>query len=355
MTPLERTLTAMSGREPDRVPCFLTLNLHGAREMGMSIEEYFSKAANVAEGQTRLVEKYQHDCLIAAYYGSLDAEAWGGSTIFLPDGPPQCGRPVIASPMQIDRLQVPRVEDSASLMRAVETIARLKARFGDEYPIVGMVIAPPSLPILQLGFSGYLDLIADNPERWQHLLECNLEFAIAWSNAQLAAGATAIAYADPCSSTTVFSADHIRRHHLPLLRRYLAAVQGPVALALASGRSRDVFDDLASSGIAGLMVSTLEDLAELKQQAAGKLTLLGNLNGVTMRNWSQAEAEMQVKEAIRKAGRGGGFVLCDNHGELPWQIPDHVVHFLREATEKWGRYPLTWIEEEARTAQRGAP
>jgi len=355
MTPLERTLTAMSGREPDRVPCFLTLTLHGAREMDMSIEEYYSKAAHIVEGQSRLVEKYKHDCLVAAMYGSLDAEAWGGSTIFLKDGPPQCGRPVIADSAQIDGLRVPRVEDSASLMKAIDTIAGLKTRFGDEYPIVGGIIAPPSLPILQMGFSGYLDLIADEPERWHELLERNLEFAIAWSNAQLAAGATAICYADPCSSTTVFSAEHIRKFHLPILQRYLAGVQGPIALALASGRSRDVFDDLATSGIAGLIVSTLEDLGELKAQAASRITVMGNLNAVAMRKWSQAEAEQQVKEAIRKAGRGGGFVLTDNHGELPWQIPDSVVHALREATEKWGRYPLTWIEEEAEMARRTAP
>ena len=47
MTPMERVLTTLSHKEPDRVPLFLLLTMHGANELGLSIKEYFSKGEKV--------------------------------------------------------------------------------------------------------------------------------------------------------------------------------------------------------------------------------------------------------------------------------------------------------------------
>ena len=60
MTSLQRVLTTLSHQEPDRVPFFLLATMHGARELGISIEEYFSSAENVVEGQLRLRARYRH-------------------------------------------------------------------------------------------------------------------------------------------------------------------------------------------------------------------------------------------------------------------------------------------------------
>jgi len=92
-------------------------------------------------------------------------------------------------------------------------------------------------------------------------------------------------------------------------------------------------------------VSSLEDLAQLKAAAAGRVSLLGNLNGIEMRRWTPAQAEQQVRRAIAKAGSGGGFLLSDNHGEIPWAVPDDVLLAIREAVDRWGRYPLDWLDD----------
>ena len=38
--------------------------------------------------------------------------------------------------------------------------------------------------------------------------------------------------------------------------------------------------------------------------------------------------------------QGGGFILADNHGEIPWQVPDGVLTAIAQAVARWGRYPL---------------
>lgn len=345
MNSMQRVLAALSHKEPDRVPLFLLTALQGAKELGLSIEDYFSRADHVVEGQMRLLKKYRSDCLYPFFYVSVELEAWGGETIYQLDCPPNAGPPIIRRPEDIDRLQPPRVADAPCLTRILDTIRQLKARVGDSVPIIAVATSPFSLPVIQMGFDRYIELIYEQPERLARLMQANEEFCVEWSNAQLAAGATAICYFDPVSSVTVIPRELYLKTGQQVAKRTLARINGPTATHLASGRGLPIVDDIAATGSAVMGVSTLEDLAALKTAAQGKLTLLGNLNGVEMRHWSAEQAEMEVKRAIAKAGRGGGFILSDNHGEIPWQVPDEVLLAIGDAVERWGRYPLDWIEQ----------
>ncbi|HNX97269.1 MAG TPA: uroporphyrinogen decarboxylase family protein, partial [Candidatus Aminicenantes bacterium] len=93
MTSMQRVLTTLGHHEPDRVPLFLLVTMHGARELGLSIRDYFAKAESVVEGQLRMRKKYGHDCLYSFFYAPLEVEAWGGEVIYSEDGPPNSGQP----------------------------------------------------------------------------------------------------------------------------------------------------------------------------------------------------------------------------------------------------------------------
>lgn len=340
MNSLQRVLTTLSHREPDRVPMFLLANLHGAQELGLSIETYFSRAEHVVEGQMRLLARYGSDCLYGFFHAAIEHEAWGGEAIFRPDGPPNAGAPVLRNAEQIDRLEPPRVADCPGLQRVLQTQAALKARVGDTVPIIGVVMSPFSLPVMQMGFDAYLDLMHEQPARLDRLLRVNEAFAVEWANAQLAAGATAICYFDPVSSTTVVPRDfYLRTGHLAA-QRCIARFNGPAATHMASGRCAPILADLAATGTLGVGVSALEDLAALKAVARGRVSLLGNLNGIAMRRWSPDEAQAQVRQAIAAAGAGGGFILADNHGEIPLQVSSDVLLAIGDAVRRWGTYPL---------------
>jgi uroporphyrinogen decarboxylase len=344
MTSMQRVLMTMGQQEPDQVPLFLLTTLHGAKELGLSIREYFSRPEHVVEGQMRLLDKYRSDCLHPFHYASLEVEAFGGDTVFIEDGPPNAAAPVIRSSEDIDRLQPPRIAQASGLNRMLEVIRQLKARVGDTVPIIGVAISPFSLPVMQMGFGPYIELIHEQPERFARLMAVNQTFCAEWANAQLAAGATAIAYFDPASSTTIIPRELYLRTGHRIAMETLRRIHGPTATHLASGLGLGIADDIAATGTTAVGVSALEDLAAWKAAAQGRFTLLGNLNGVEMRRWTAAQAEHEVKQAIAKAGRGGGFILADNHGEIPWQVPDEVLLAIRDAVDRWGRYPLDWVE-----------
>jgi uroporphyrinogen decarboxylase len=74
---------------------------------------------------------------------------------------------------------------------------------------------------------------------------------------------------------------------------------------------------------------------------------MGNLDGLRMRRWTAADAERAVREALAAAAPGGGFVLSEHHGEVPFQVPLGVLDEVAGAVRRWGAYPLDWVPDGA--------
>lgn len=340
MSSMQRVLTSLSHKEPDRVPFFLLLSMHGAKELGLSIKDYFSKADYVVEGQLRMLNKYRHDCLYPFFYAPIEVEAFGGEVIYYEDGPPNSGASVIQKDSDIRVLNIPVVQDTACLSKVLTTISALKEKAGDETPIIAVAVSPFSLPVMQMGFSRYIELMYESPELFDHLMSINQEFCVSWANAQLQAGATAVCYFNPLASPTIISREMYLSRGFQTDKQTLARIKGPTATHLASGHCLPILDDLADTGTAAVGVSSLENLSKIKTACQGKLSIIGNLNGVEMRRWTPQQAVNKVKNAIATAAPGGGFILSDNHGEIPFQVGDDVLLAISEAVHQWGQYPL---------------
>ena len=345
MTSLQRVLTTLGHNEPDRVPFFLLLSMHGAKELGLSIQGYFSKAENVVEGQLRLREKYRHDCINNFFYAPVEIEAWGGEVVYHEDGPPNSGVPFIQNIQDIKNLEIPDVKRTPCLSKVLNSASMLKDKIVDEAPIIGVVMSPFSLPVMQMGFGKYIELMYEQPDLFQQLMKINEEFCVSWANAQLEAGTTAICYFDPVSSSTITTREMYLKTGFEVAKRTIARINGPTATHMASGRCLPIVDNIAQTGTAIVGVSRQESLLAFKEACRNKLTILGNMNGIEMRRWTPEDAENEVKFAISQAGPGGGFILSDNHGEIPWQVPDEVLMAVSEAVHKWGKYPLSWIDK----------
>lgn len=345
MTSMERVLTTLGHKEPDRVPFFLLLTMHGAKELGLSIKEYFSKAEYIIEGQLRLREKYQHDCYFPFSYAAVDVEAFGGDIKYVSNGPPNAGSPILKGRKDIEKLKVPDVKNIPCLRKTLKTIEQLKVKAGGDVPILGVVVSPFSLPVMQMGFPNYLDVLLNDQESFDQLMAVNEQFCVLWANAQLAAGATAICYFDPVSSPSMVPASLYRTSGLGVAQRTLPQINGLVATHFASGTCLEIIEDVVSTGTGAIGVGEGEDINELKEKSRGRLGLIGNLNGIKMCSWSPEEARNAVTDLLLKAGSGGGFILADGHGEIPWQVPDEVLHAISTTVRQSGMYPISSREE----------
>nr|VFK11588.1 MAG: uroporphyrinogen decarboxylase [Candidatus Kentron sp. LPFa]VFK28527.1 MAG: uroporphyrinogen decarboxylase [Candidatus Kentron sp. LPFa] len=342
MTSLQRVLTTLGFQEPDRAPLFLLLTMQGAKELGLTIEEYFSRADHVVEGQLLMLEKYQHDCLYPFFYAGIELEAWGADIIYSLDGPPNCGPPIISAE-NIQTIAPPKAAEAPCLQKVYETISRLKAEVVDKAPIIGVVMSPFSVPVMQMGFERYLDLLYEKPDLFEILMAKNEAFCVEYANTQISAGATAICYFDPLASPTIIPPGLYEKTGNQVAKRTISQIKGPTATHLASGRTAAVIDLIAGTGTAVLGFSVDEDPALIKRKSNGRLSLLGNLNGIAMRNWTPEIAEQVVKETIAAGAAGGGFILSDTHGEIPYQVPEEILLAISRAVARWGTYPLDWI------------
>jgi uroporphyrinogen decarboxylase len=337
---MERVLTTLSHKEPDRVPLFLLLTMHGSKELGISIKEYFSKGENVVEGQIRLQKKYDTDCYYPFFYAPLEIEAFGGEVIYSEDGPPNTGTPVIKDINRINQIEPPQIKDAKVLHKVLTAIQKLKEKAEDKIPIIGVAMSPFSLPVMQLGFEKYLDLFLNKPDLFEKLMKINTEFCINWSNAQLEAGATAICYFDPVSSSSIIPRSLYLKTGFEVAKNTISRIKGATATHFASGKCLEIADLIPQTGTAVVGVSTTEDIILLKENFKNKITILGNLNGIEMRRWTAERANSVVREIISKAAPGGGFILSDNHGEIPYQVPDNVLHEISNTVRKHGEYPI---------------
>lgn len=340
LTPWNRIAMTLRHEEADRVPLLLALTLHGAKTLGLSIREYYAKAEHVVEAQLRLQKRYGHDALMGFLYGALEYEAWGGEAVFAEDGPPNSGESIFPDGDHLDRAEPPSISECPGLQRALEVLRRLKAVAGEEIPVLGSMISPFSLPVMQLGFDRYLDLLFEDRPRFWRLMAINQAFSLAWGRAQLEAGATALAYGDPLASSEFLPPELYRETGFQVAQKVIPSLGGPVTIHLASGKALGSLDLLEQTGAVGVGVSCRDDIAEVKRRCGSKLAVIGNLNSIAMVSWTPQEAEMVVRDTLSKGGPGGGFILSDHAGEVPWAVSDDVIGAIAEAAKTWGVYPL---------------
>ncbi len=340
MNSMERVITSMSHKEPDRVPVFHLFSHYGAKELGISIKEYFSDPGYVVEAQLRMRKKYSNDCLYTFFYAPIEIEAYGGEVVFVEDGPPNSGEPFIKNIDQIVKINPPVIKDSKPLQRVLEATSTLKKSVGDEIPIIGVVMSPFSLPVMQIGFEKYLELMYFRKDEFNQLMSINEAFCVSWANAQLEAGATAICYFDPLASPTMIERPTYLETGHKIAQKTLNQIKGPTATHLASGIGLPIVDDIVATGSAVLGFSGKDDVKAIKERAAGKICLLGNLNGIEMASWDKEKTRIEVKDLIKKAGKGGGFILSDNHGDIPWQVSEDVLLEIAETVKESGHYPI---------------
>lgn len=329
---MERVLASLSFQKVDRVPTFLLLVAQGAKELGVPLKEYFKNGENISAGQERLQKKYGHDVYYPFTYAAIETEAMGQKVGQSPEGYSFAGPPLIKNLSEIYDLKEVDPNSSPILERVFVAERNLKKIADGKIPIVGVVMSPLSIPVMQLGFENYLDLIQTDEKSFDALIEYNTKFCISYANAQLEAGANAICYFDPMASPSMLPRWFYAEKGLKIAKRVLSQIQGPAAIHLASGITDGIAEELKESGSPLLGFSCKENISAMKKSFGNKMALLGNMNGIEMRTWDSETTKKKVSAILAEAGESG-FILSDNHGEIPASVPEIVLFEIMECVK----------------------
>jgi len=80
------------------------------------------------------------------------------------------------------------------------------------------------------------------------------------------------------------------------------------------------------------------DLAESKEKLGDKVCLMGNIDCIdTLVSGSEKDVEEEVRQAIKTAGPGGGYILASSNTIHPGVKAENYIAMVR-ATHKYGEY-----------------
>lgn len=337
MTSFERLSAVLRRKTPDRVPVVLVSSTHGAKELGLSVRDYFSRPEYLAEGETRFVERVGHDNVNAFYYFGREAEAFGAEIIFAGDAPPVVSAPILRDLAAIDTLEAPDPATSPPLKAVLEATQLLANRAKGRWFVIARALGPHSLPILLLGIERWLELLLfGNRGRYQRMLDVAAQFSVAWSRALLAAGADVVALVEPMASTTMLTKEQVEGVVFPSLKRVINEIGGPVIL-WSLGSIHEVAHLVPDLGVVAVSTDPNDDIADVKHRVGDRLIVLGGLNDLGMLSWTPDEAREEARRAIERGAPGGRFILSHQY-EIPSTVEYDVLKAIVDAAAEWGRY-----------------
>lgn len=335
---MDRLSAAANGQPCDRIPVFSIMLDQGAKEMGMSLRDYYSKGEYVAEGQLRMRARYGYDNLWALLYVGKEAEALGCTRMqFAEDGPPNVGEMVIKSRADISRLEVPRnLEQHPALIPQLECLRILRAEAGGRYPICVCLTASMGLPAILMGMEKWIEMALLGPFelRDELLTKCSDFF-----RAQLAlarkAGADVITYANPFGSTEIAPLALIRKLSLQWMRRDLEGFPMDNMVYYGGGAINPAIElAIDELGFKTFYLSPWDDIAEAKRIVAGRGLIVGAFNDLLLLNRPRQEIRSEVRRMITAGKPGGRF----GFGTLlmPYRIPEENIRTMFDAAYEFG-------------------
>lgn len=341
MNSIERITKVMEGKIPDRVPIMGNLLEQGANELGLSIEEYYSKGEYVAEGQLKLREKYGYDNLSGYFYAGCEAQMLGcRKIIFSETGPPNVGHLIIQNNKDIENLEIPKDISALPVFEELsKCIKILKQEAGGKYPVGSGVVSSFSLPAILMGIDKWLDLLINGPKslRKELLQKCS-DFCIKLIKALRATGADGVSYSNAVGSADFFSLEQFKDLSLEWIVRDIDAV-GPEGITYfnGGGRINPMIDTIIKhTGITTYYINPLDDTAQAKKIIGDRGISSGVINDILLVDWQKEDIYNEVKSIMKSGAKDGRFIF----GTLvmPYLIPEENIHHLFNAAREYGVY-----------------
>jgi len=353
MTPKERFMTAMSLEQPDKVPLhdFLFSKPLFNEVLGGSIEAY------EAESAVRCATKLGFDAIwipVGGYAGyspkyvgnNKYIDEWGttyqhNETSWPIDAPVDYP---IKNREDYKNWAPPNPSDSARTIPIKEAI---KCNDGGIALLSG-VLGPFTCVGMLMGYEQMALSFYDVPELVSDLLEEGAEFSIICGKNLIEAGADALLLSDDLGYTNglFISPDMMRSKVLPVIKRMVVEFQklGAKVILHCDGNINQILPDVVGTGINALHPIERKahmDIEQVKKEYGSGLCIFGNVNSSTTLPYGTFEdIEEEVKECLRAAGPGGGYVIGSDHS-ISQGIPiKNALHFF-DTIHKYRDYPIS--------------
>ena len=194
----------------------------------------------------------------------------------------------------------------------------------------------------------YLECLAVKPELIEIFLDYQTIHCIEFIKEAKKHGADFILGGGDCATGhgPVYNPEIFRKMLLPRYKKILKLCRdlGIFYVFRSDGNTKPLwniwFNEIGFDGYAEIDKSAGMDLGELKELYGEKITLIGNVDcAKTLVSGTKEEIEKEVKDCIRKAAKGGGYILSSSNS-IHYNVPAKNLIYMIEAARKFGRYPV---------------
>ena len=344
MTGLERIMTTLELKEPDRVPHFeAAIDQRVMDELlpGKSEEDFIEYLdLDAAVVHYRWFTKYE----MTDESKRVAIDHWGATVQFTSELLPHPTKPVFSSEKDIDNYTPPDPDEPWRF----EIVEKLVKRFKGERAII------PCLPdiwnVVKDSFVGdeeYFTGLVEKPEFIHRASEIPLNFFLSFIRNCVSAGADIIwVHGDWAGTKFPFaSPKHVSEFWAPYLKRLVDECHklGVPCLKHTDGNVWPLKDILVGAGIDALHPidpAAGLDMGVAKEEIGDKVCLIGNVNCIdVLPDGTPEEIRQATRECIRKGGPGGG-LICSSSNSIHSGIPGENYKTFVDAIHEFGRYPL---------------
>jgi Uroporphyrinogen-III decarboxylase len=352
MTGKERIKAAIKFQEHDRVSCFPLIHWGTAGISGVTVEDYARNSDIQAKSLIDCCEMFGYDGINAGVDVIIEAEAFGGISVFPKDSPPFLKtHPINSDSGKRDILRKFKVLDpntSGRMATQIEATEKVVKRMGKEKYIMSFIMGPLNCASQLRGVQDTaMDFILD-PDYIEELLDFALKQVLEYGKCLAKTGVDCVGIGEALASPDFNSPESIYKFVFPRWVKLINGLHeaGVNALLHVCGDITPIFNYGKKIGknIFKETGADIEDIDyQVKMEDAIKeigICCRGNLDPSTvLLNGSKETVINLSKDIILKAGPTKGAILgagCD----MAYRTPKENIAAMVEAVETYGYYPL---------------
>ena len=337
----ERIQTAMAFEEPDQVPFFLHSSgpFHASLN-NAPIMDYYNSVEKMLEVQLATSKRFYGLTAIAPDLSmAIETSAMGAEITWTSDGNSWV-QPFIKTEEDVEKLELPDLDDAAYMTRAFEYYGYLRENVGGEIPVVfNSTHSPWGVAALIRGTSEFFTDVVENPDLVKKLTRKTLDLSLTYLKAiQKAVGPEnfkRILLWDDLASFV--SLEQFREFVLPLYEEIFGTFPQCERWYHNDADATYILEGLADAGIQVFHYGYEVDPAYAKEKIGDRVCLMGNVPPLgVLRNGTPEDVEAAVKDIIAKSGKGGGLIIAAG-GYLDEGTPAENVDAMIRACEKYGK------------------
>lgn len=339
-TSLERVVSYLQGKNPQRIACFPLILNHAARVLGVPVGAYNRNGELMGKSHVAAYRRYGNDLILIFSTTSTLAEAMGTKMAFFDEDAPQIDQPLLRKLDDLKRVHFPDFSRDGRLPVYLEATEIAVAEVGQEVCVSTVLAGPFTTAAALRPVELFITDLYKNPAWVHELLEVCTRAGIAFIDEILKRKALPI-IVEPIGSASLVSPKHFREFVAPYLKRMADHIHanggGLPAVLHICGKTKPNWGAMLEADFDIWSLDAV-DLGEAKAAAGQRVALVGNVSPANLLKNSPAQIDAEAREICGKAmGSPRGFILGSGC-EVPINTPPANLDALINAARKYGRF-----------------